>query len=139
MRVFAKNNQGIVRPLIFPYLFDVVLHLKWRIKLLIAMLALRQVTEIQMLLLVVINMPLHMHHNTHVVVQHLVAIPTLRENKIKYLLKLSFRSLLLFVVINMPLLIHHNTHVVVQHLEAILALCEYKSKMRLYIKIKAPY
>ena len=63
-------------------LLNMTLHLEGRVKLLVAVFALCEVTEVEVLLLLVINVALHMLHDPQVVVQHLVAVPALgSENR----------------------------------------------------------
>ena len=54
------------------------LHLKGCVELFVAMFTLCDIGQIYILLLLRINVALHMHHDPHVVVQHLVAVPTLQ-------------------------------------------------------------
>ena len=59
------------------HLFYMALHLEGRVKLLVAVFALGEVRKVQVLLLFAVNVALHVHHDPHVVVQHLVAVPAL--------------------------------------------------------------
>jgi hypothetical protein len=58
--------------------FNMALHLKWRAELLITMVALRQVSQIKILLFLRINVTLNVRHQTYVVIQHFVTIPALK-------------------------------------------------------------
>ena len=58
-----------------------VLHLEWRVKLLVAVLALREVGKVEVLLFLRVDVSLHVHHDAQVVVQHLVAVPALEGDK----------------------------------------------------------
>lgn len=59
-------------------LLYVVVHLEGSVELLVAVLTLRQIAQIGVLLLVAIDVTLHVRHDSNVVVQHFVAIPTLQ-------------------------------------------------------------
>ncbi len=64
------------------YLFHVALHLKRSIKLLETVLALSDVRQINILLFLRIYMCLAVHHYSHIVIQHFMAVPTLKRNGI---------------------------------------------------------
>ena len=69
-----------VSPGITTYLFYVGLHLEGRVKLPVAVLTLREVAEVNVLLLTGVYVTLDVHHGLDVVVQHLITVPAL-ENK----------------------------------------------------------
>ena len=56
------------------------LHFKRRVKLLEAVLALSEVAQIQVMLLLVIQMTLNVCHDAYVVIKYLVAVPTLESD-----------------------------------------------------------
>ena len=62
---------------ITPYLLYVGLHLEGRVKLAIAVLTLREVAEVNVLLLTGVYVTLDVHHGLDVVVQHLITVPAL--------------------------------------------------------------
>ena len=64
-----------------PNLFNVCLHLEWCSELLVASAALCQVGQIKILLLLGIHVTLNVRHHADVVVQHLVAVPALKQKK----------------------------------------------------------
>ena len=61
------------------HLFHMTLHFKGCVELLVAMLALCQVTQIEVLLLFTINVALHVHHNAEIVIKHFVTKPALKQ------------------------------------------------------------
>lgn len=64
----------------FPaYPLNVALHIEWGVELFEAMFALCEVGEVEILLFLTVNMPLHVKHHAQVVVQHFVTIPTLKR------------------------------------------------------------
>lgn len=56
------------------------LHLKWSVKVLVAVLALGEVCEVEVLLLLTVYVALHVHHQPDIVVQHFVAVPALKHH-----------------------------------------------------------
>ena len=57
------------------------LHLERRVELLITVLALCQITEVQILLFLVVNVTLYVRHYAHIVIEHLVAVPALKNKQ----------------------------------------------------------
>ena len=85
-----KNNPYVKldKRIMATYLLNMTLHLKWCVKLLITMMALCQICKIKVLLFLSINVTLNVRHQTNIVVQHLVAVPTLHarnNNNTSYL------------------------------------------------------
>jgi hypothetical protein len=57
------------------------LHLKWGIKLFVAMFTLCEVTKVNILLFAAVYMTLDVHHGLDIVVQHFITIPALQTKK----------------------------------------------------------
>ena len=76
-----------VSPGLTPYLFYVSLHLEGRVKLAVAVLTLREVAEVNVLLLTGVYVTLDVHHGLDVVVQHLITVPALENKGQKELIK----------------------------------------------------